>query len=108
MLKVTVILRRKPGISHAEFVAYHREQHGPLFRSLPEVQKYVRRYVQVPSSEVQFPGMPDYNIDGSTGLWFDDLAGAAALFTHPNYLRHDTTRRREVPRSECMRDLLRG
>jgi hypothetical protein len=32
------------------------------------------------------PGLPDNHIDGSTELWFDDLAGIAGVFQSPNYM----------------------
>ena len=45
MIKFTILLRRREGTSHDEFVAYHRDQHAPLFMSMPVVQQHVRRYV---------------------------------------------------------------
>ena len=86
MIKMTILLRRKPEMSHEQFVAYHRNNHAPLFCSLPEVKQHVRRYVQCHSTGEQFPGMPDYRIDGSTELWFDNVAGAVAVFTSPDYM----------------------
>ena len=81
-----ILLRRKPEMSHEEFVAYHRNQHAPLFTSLAEVQQHVRRYVQCHASGEALPGLPDNHIDGSTELWFDDLAGLAGVFQSPEYL----------------------
>ena len=86
MIKMTILLRRKPQMSHDEFVTYHRENHAPLFCSMPEVKQHVRRYVQCHALGEQFPGIPDYHIDGSTELWFDDVASAAAVFTSSNYM----------------------
>lgn len=86
MLKMTILLRRNQTMSHDEFVKYHRENHAPLFATLPEVKKYVRRYVQCHSSGERLPGLPDNKIDGSTELWFDDAAGIAGVFASPNYL----------------------
>ena len=86
MIKMTIILRRNLAMSHDEFVAYHRNNHAALFCSLPEVKEHVRRYVQCHSTGQQFPGMPDFRIDGSTELWFDDLGGAVAVFTSPQYM----------------------
>ena len=86
MIKFTIILRRKPEMTHEQFVAYHRDQHAPLFGSLPEVQQHVRRYVQVHAVPESVPGMPDSKIDGTTELWFDDIAGLAAVFTAPRYM----------------------
>lgn len=86
MVKFTIVLRRKPGTTHEEFVDHHRNRHAPLFTSLPEVQANVRRYVQCHAVGAALPGMPDSKIDGTTELWFDDVAGIAAVFASPNYL----------------------
>ena len=86
MLKFTIVLRRKPGMTHDEFVAYHKGTHAALFSSLPEAKQHVRRYVQCHGTGDQLPGLPDSNIDGTTELWFDDPAGLAALFQSEAYL----------------------
>lgn len=46
----------------------------------------MRRYVQCHATGEQFPGLPDNHIDGSTELWFDDLAGLAGVFQSPAYI----------------------
>ena len=86
MLKFTIILRRNPALTHEQFVEHHRNVHGPLFCSLPEVKQFVRRYVQCHETGDQLPGLPPSNIDGSTELWFDDLAGLAGVFTSQSYM----------------------
>lgn len=86
MIKMTILLRRKAEMTHDEFVAYHRDNHAPLFSSLAEVKRYVRRYVQSHSISDQLPGLPDNHIDGSTELWFDDLAGIEGVFQSSNYM----------------------
>ncbi len=86
MIKMTILLRRKQGINHDEFVAYHRDKHAPLFTSLPEVKQFVRRYVQCHASGDPLPGLPDNQIDGSTELWFDDAAGITGVFASERYL----------------------
>lgn len=86
--KFEIILRRRPGMTHEDFVRYHRERHAPLFTSLPEVKQHVRRYVQCHAVEGEtLPGLPHSNIDGTTELWFDDLAGLAAVFTAPGHMK---------------------
>ncbi len=87
MLKFTIILRRKSGTTHDQFVAHHRNVHAALFSALPEVKQYVRRYVQVHATGETLPGLPDSQIDGATEIWFDDLAGLAGVFASENYLR---------------------
>lgn len=38
MIKMTMFLKRKAGMSHEDFVKHHIEVHGPKFRSIPEAQ----------------------------------------------------------------------
>ncbi len=86
MIKFTILLRRNPGMTHAEFADYHRINHAPLFCSLPEVQQNVRRYVQSHATGDVVDGLPDSKIDGTTELWFDDLDGLKAVFGSPRYM----------------------
>ena len=73
-------------MSHEQFASYHRNQHAKLFASMPEVKQSVRRYVQCHPTGDQLPGLPDNHIDGSTEIWFDDLAGLAKVFRSANYM----------------------
>ena len=86
MLKLTILLRRRPDLTHEQFVSYHRNNHAPLFTSLPEVKEHVRRYVQCHATGEKLAGLPDNSIDGATELWFDDLAGLVGVFESPDYV----------------------
>ena len=86
MIKFTILLRRKPSMTHDEFVAYHRERHAPLFCALPAVRQHVRRYVQCHTVPASIPGLPPVAFDGISELWFDDLAGLEAVFTADSYM----------------------
>lgn len=86
MIKMTIVLRRHPSLTRDDFVAYHRGHHAALFSALPESILHVRRYVQVHAQHEELPGLPMLKADGLTEIWFDDLAGLAALFTSPAYL----------------------
>ncbi len=86
MIKFTILMRRIPSMTHDEFVAYHRDQHAPLFRALPEVRQHVRRYVQCHTIAATIPGLPPPTFDGITELWFDDVAGLEAVFGSANYM----------------------
>ncbi len=86
MVKFTILLKRHPSLTPAEFVDYHRHRHAPLFASLPAVRVHVRRYVQQHLVSLELPGLPPVKYDGITELWFDDEAGLAALFQDPEYL----------------------
>ncbi len=86
MIKFTILLRRKPSLTHDAFVAYHRDRHAPLFCALPAVRQHVRRYVQCHTVPAAVPGLPPITFDGITELWFDDLAGLEAVFTSDSYM----------------------
>jgi len=85
MIKMTIILRRNPSMTHDEFVAYHKDDHASLFSQLPEAKQYVRRYVQCHPGNAALPGLPESNIDGITELWFDSMADLENLFSSPVY-----------------------
>ena len=68
MIKFTILLRRKPGMTHEAFVRHHREVHAPLFMSVAAVRTHVRRYVQQHALQVELPGLPPGKYDGITEL----------------------------------------
>lgn len=86
MIKFTILLVRRKDLSHEDFVSYHKNNHAPLFTSLPEVQQYVRRYVQCHSFQVTMPGLPPPIYDGITELWFDTVEDIAKVFTAESYM----------------------
>ena len=86
MVKFSILLRRRAGMTHEEFVTYHREQHAPVFLSVPAVREHVRRYVQQHTIDAGIPGMPPVTFDGVTELWFDDVEALGKVFCDPTYL----------------------
>jgi len=87
MIKFTILLKRNPALTHAQFVHHHKTVHAALFTSIAAVTATVRRYVQQHALEVALPGMPAVKYDGITELWFDDVEGLARCFSDPEYLR---------------------
>ena len=86
MVKFTILLKRNPAMSHADFVKHHQTAHAPLFMSIPAVKAHVRRYVQQHALPVELPGLPPAKYDGITELWFDEVAGIAAVFGDAKYM----------------------
>ena len=86
MIKFTILLKRRSGTTHDEFVSYHKNTHAPLFTSLNEVKENVRRYVQCHSLQINMPGLPPEEYDGITELWFDDVASIGKVFNSERYL----------------------
>ena len=86
MIKFTILLKRKPSLSHEEFVEHHKSVHAEIFTSVPAVKETVRRYVQQHALPVELPGLPPMKYDGITELWFDDVAALARCFSDSEYL----------------------
>jgi uncharacterized protein (TIGR02118 family) len=67
MVKVIILLKKKPGFTDEEFVEYWHKKHGPLaVKTLPGVVKYVQNHL------IKLPGV-NYEADGIAELWFDDM-----------------------------------
>jgi uncharacterized protein (TIGR02118 family) len=79
------MINRIERMSVDKFVEYHRHHHCPLFSSIPEAKKYVRRYVVSHPDAESYP-QPAY--DGLTENWFDSWADHNAFFTSDNYLQN--------------------
>jgi len=86
MIKFSILLLRRQGTTHEEFVAYHKNNHAPLFISLPEVKENVRKYVQCHSLPDNLPGLPKPLYDGITELWFDDVGSFGKVFGSERYM----------------------
>ena len=86
MVKFTILLKRRPELTHAQFVEHHKAVHAPLFMSVAAVKAHVRRYVQQHALEAELPGLPPGKYDGITELWFDDVAAIGAVFSDAEYM----------------------
>jgi uncharacterized protein (TIGR02118 family) len=88
MIKLSILIPRRPDLTLAEFSQHWKEIHGPLFKSQPEVQRYVRRYVQVHSMGLP-PGQSAAVLyDGIAEFWFDNIEDVTAVFNSENYREH--------------------
>jgi uncharacterized protein (TIGR02118 family) len=85
MLKVDILVVRKDGTTHDEFLAYWRDRHATFFASQPIVQKTVRRYLQSRTIADPPAGAPVAEFDGVAQLWFDDVAGCNDYLRSENY-----------------------
>ncbi|GGP79413.1 EthD domain-containing protein [Saccharothrix coeruleofusca] len=83
MIKFAFLINRVDGMSFEEFVDHHRNRHAPLFTSIPEARRYVRKYtVSHPVPAAAYPA-PAY--DGLTEIWFENWADHDAFFASENY-----------------------
>jgi len=83
MIKLTVCLKRKNGLSRAEFVKHWREVHAQLLLSVREFTRHVRRYSQCEIAMV--PGLPPNEYDGVVELSFDSVEAMSAALAEPRY-----------------------
>lgn len=76
--------KRRADLTHEQFAAHWTGVHGPLIRSIPDIDKYLFRYVQhhiVPEPGHEVPGGMDF--DGFSEAWFPSLEARDALFALP-------------------------
>jgi len=74
MIKVMALIKRKPTVSHEEFVRYYEEVHAPLALKLfPMIKRYVRNHIVAPL------GAPELDFDCITEFWFDSPESAQAV-----------------------------
>ena len=72
MVRLTCMLRRKAGLTPAEFHEHWEKVHGPLTISL-ECGSYVVRYEQLPRALDSYSGDDDPGFDGVTVQWFNSM-----------------------------------
>jgi uncharacterized protein (TIGR02118 family) len=77
MLKLMVVLYRRPGMTVQEFGRYLAEVHGPIVRKLPGLRKYVQNYVTADGRR-KHPGW-----DAIVEVYFDDWAAMEAAWASP-------------------------
>jgi uncharacterized protein (TIGR02118 family) len=70
------LLRKKPGLTHEQFVAHWTTVHADMAKRLPGLRRYVINVVDRERS-------PQFGYDGFSELWFDSVADHDAAFTCP-------------------------
>lgn len=74
MFKVMVMIKRKPGMSMEDFIAYYENQHAPLGASkVPNLKRYVRHFIRPYGNDV-YSADNESSYDVLTEIWFDDKA----------------------------------
>src|SRR3954453_22186016 len=85
VIKMIITLKRREGMTHAEFTHYQGNTHRPLLMSIPETKRYVRRFVV--SYPVPAPRYPEPDYDSVVEAWFDTMEDLEALFFSENFLK---------------------
>lgn len=83
MIKLLILVRRNPALSHEQFRHHLSQVHAPLVRACPATKSYVRKYVQsYRLGDATGPADPD----GAAELWFDSRDDMDRFFSDPHYL----------------------
>lgn len=85
MLKLSIMIQRRPGLTLEQFRAHWKDIHGPLFSSQPAVKQYVKKYVQVHSTGESLDQFPVAPFDGIAEIWFDQMEDINQVFGTENY-----------------------
>jgi uncharacterized protein (TIGR02118 family) len=83
MVRLTCLLRRKDGLTPAEFHAHWRDVHGPLIAASLS-GRHVVRYEQHPRSLDDYAGDDD-GFDGVTVQWFESMDAYRAHMEEPDF-----------------------
>jgi uncharacterized protein (TIGR02118 family) len=84
MVRLTCLLRRKQGLTPAEFHAHWREVHGPLITRSAS-GRHVVRYEQHPRPLDDYAGDDDPGFDGVTVQWFESMDAYRAHMGEPDF-----------------------
>jgi uncharacterized protein (TIGR02118 family) len=87
MVKLIGLLKKKPGMSREDLIAYYEHRHAPLVQRIcPIGNDYRRNYVQVVRiGGKEVDGAPEFDV--VTEVWFSDRAAYeafAASMADPN------------------------
>ena len=85
MLKLDILIVRRPDMTHDQFLGYWRDRHAALFSSQPIVKKTVRRYVQSRIVSNTPAGAFLAPFDGIAQIWYDNIDGFLEYLQSSNY-----------------------
>ena len=84
MIKLIVLLKRKPGITREEFSRHWREKHGPLVVGVTESSVHMRRYIQ--NHIVSGPDdLTEEGFDGIFEGWYESREALARVSATRGY-----------------------
>lgn len=94
-VKLSVVIKRRAGMTFAEFDRYWDTKHAEIVTSVPEFTRHVRRYVQAHVA-TDYSGDADQSklatqwgvadFDGIAELWFDSVDDMVRAFNEPAFI----------------------
>jgi len=89
MVKLSVLIKRKRGMTAEEFHRYWKEKHGPLAMGVEDFTRHIRKYVQChqlpPEALRHMDHGPASQFDGIVELWADSVDELERAFDSPGY-----------------------
>ncbi len=101
MIKFVALMRRPAGMTHEQFVEYHRNVHAKKYMADPTVRRLCRKYVQSHAVEGKLHGFPESTFDGVTEIWFDTTEDFTSATYNAN-IRPDEQNFIDLANSEIM------
>ncbi len=96
LIKLSVVIKRRDGMSFEAFDHYWNHTHGGIVTSVPEFTRHVRRYVQS-HLVTEYTGAGDTSkltsqwgkaaYDGIAEIWFDSITDMVAAFNEPQFMK---------------------
>ena len=105
MIKMTLLIARKAGTTVDAFKDYWTGRHLQVVQSVPEVQRYSRRYVQQHNTYVGPAHTVAAPFDGIAEAWFDSLDDARSVIDSDNWrnvIKRDDLNFLDVSRTQVM------
>lgn len=94
-VKLSVVIKRRAGMTFDEFDRYWDTTHADIVTSVPEFTRHVRRYVQL-HLVTDYSGDADQSklatqwgvadFDGIAELWFDSIGDMVRAFNEPKFI----------------------
>ena len=81
------LIRKKPDWTHAAFLQYWRDTHGPLAARLPDLREYWQNAVTERIQRVLSVPPGPWEFDGFSQLWFDDAQQASSAVKDSEFAR---------------------
>lgn len=80
MICILGFYKRKPGLTHEQFLAHWKDVHAPLAVKTPALAKYIRKYVQHQLEDAPImPAVVSLGFDGFSETWVDKLEDYMAM-----------------------------
>lgn len=72
MVKEIALSKRKPGLSHDEFIKQYEEMFAPLIlKHCPSIKRYIRNEIR--RTLIVAPNIPELDFDCIVEVWYDDI-----------------------------------